>query len=115
MHAKIRLPSPIHLSTTSILDRSMGIGLICTSAPDRFGVRWNTILLLGSIDAMLLTSERTVVGMIGFSNRVVCSGGDELLPIITTTSAVGTLVVVRSTTADCEHPEETTSDAECGC
>ncbi len=94
----------------------MRIGLIGTSTPDRPGIRWDTILLLRRIDAMLLTSERTVVEMIGISNGLVCSCRDELLVVITPTSAAGMLrVVICSATADGEHPEESTSYAKRSC
>jgi len=123
MHAKIQT-SPIHLylhpplmkikKIPSLrepsLDSTVAIRLISTTSLRLHVMRWSSILL-SIIHARLLT--RMIARLL---NTLVSTSRDKFLSIISTSVATGFVgVVIRSTAADGEHPEETASDAECDC
>ena len=79
-------------------------------------MHWDAIFwLLRSmcIDTLLLLPIPAVVFR-GIIDALVGSSGDKLLLIASTTSAV-ILMMIRSTAADGEHPEDTRCDAKRHC
>jgi len=87
----------------------MAVRLISTTSLRLHIVRWSSISLV-VVDARLLGISGVVV-----VNALVCSSWNKFLGIVVS-AAVGLLaVVIRSTAADGEHPEETASDGKHDC
>lgn len=115
MHAKNQIPVLLSSAPLS-LDSSVSIWLISSVAPHRLLVRLrDTILLLWHINTLLLARICSVVELILSPNGPISTGRNKLLSIIMSVAARRLRVVIRSATADGEHPEKTAADAERGC
>lgn len=89
----------------------MAVRLIRTIVVRRLNIWcWDGERALVVVNASLLTR------VVGVLYTLVGTSGDELLGILTSTRATAAVLLVLSgAAADSKHPEETPSNAECGC